>query len=208
VTRTLIGLVVGDDPGAWAAAGLPVVDDHLTVGGVTVRLAGADGPRGILGWQLDPPVDGEVDGLPTAVATPADGPPTERPATGRGYAVAAVDHLVVATPDLERTTRALAAIGLSARRTVDAARGDEGVRYRFFLLGTCVLEVIGDAEVTGDGPARFVGLALTAPDLGAFAAVASEPRDAVQPGRRIATIRTRELDISVPLAVLTPRPTS
>jgi hypothetical protein len=205
--RTLTGLVVGDDPAAWAALGLPVVGDRCTVGGVRVHLVGADGPRGILGWELDPPLDADVDGLPTADDVAADTDATTvASASGHGYAVAAVDHLVVATPDLDRTTAALTGVLGDPRRTVDAARGDAGTRYRFWLLGTCVLEVIGPAIADGDGPARFVGLAFTAPHLDVFADVISDRRPAVQPGRTIATFRTREHDVSVPLAVLTPRP--
>jgi hypothetical protein len=210
-TPRLTGLVVGDDPASWQALGLPVAGDRCTVGGVTVRLVGTDGGRGILGWELDPAVDHEVDGLAPGDATggraaserargPGDAP------TGRGYAVAAVDHLVVATPDVERTTTALAGVGLTPRRTVDAARGDAGVRYRFFLLGTCLLELIGPSEPDGDGPARFVGLAFTAPDLEAIETATGPPRDAVQPGRRIVTLRTRDHDASVPIAVMSPRP--
>jgi hypothetical protein len=207
----LVGLVVGDDPAGWGALGLPVTGDRCTVGGVTIRLIGSDGPRGILGWQLDPAVDGEVHGLAEVDATGADDPADraragDDPATGRGYAVSAVDHLVVSTPDVERTTAALGRVGLAPRRTVDAARGDAGVRYRFFLLGTCVLEVIGPTEPDGDGPARFVGLAFTAPDLDAVEHTTGPPRDAVQPGRRIVTLRTGAHDVSVPLAVLSPRP--
>lgn len=203
----LTGLVVGDAPDAWRSVGLPVVGDRLTVGGVTIRLAGDDGPRGILGWQLDPPAATTVDGLAPAEATGSAAPRPDA-ASGRGDAVAALDHVVVATPDLERTTDALAAIGLTPRRTVDAARGDRDVRYRFFLLGTCVLELIAPAEPAGDVPAHFGGLAFTAPDLDAFTQVTGPPHAAVQPGRRIVTLRTDDHGVSVPIAVLTPRPAS
>jgi hypothetical protein len=200
---TLTGLVIGDEPASWAALGLPVAVGRCTVGGVTIHLVGAEGPRGILGWELDPSLDAEVDGLPNASDVTADADIAA--ATGHGYAVAAVDHLVVATPDLERTTGALSAVLGDPRRTVDAARGDHGVRYRFWLLGTCVLEVIGPVDPSGDDPARFVGLAFTAPDLRVFGDVTADPRPAVQAGRTIATFHTREHDVSVPLAVLTPR---
>lgn len=201
----LTGLVVGDDPSAWRAIGFPVADDRLTVGGVTIRFAGSEGPRGILGWQLDPAVAGPVDGLASVEANPST-PTTAAPPTGRGYAVAALDHLVVATPDLERTTAALAGIGLRPRRTVDGVRGDTDVRYRFVLLGTCVLELIAPVAPAGTAPAHFGGLAFTAPDLDAFTEVTGPPRPAVQPGRHIVTVRTRDHDVSVPVAVLSPRP--
>jgi hypothetical protein len=114
----------------------------------------------------------------------------------------------VASPDVDRTTAALEEVGLTVRRTVDAARGDTGVRYRFLLLGTCLLELIGPVEPDGEGPARFVGLAFTAPDLDVFDSASGPPRDAVQPGRRIVTLRTRDHDVSVPVAVMTPRRSS
>lgn len=204
-TLRLTGLVVGDEPSAWAEMGLPVVGDHLTVGGVTVRLVGADGPRGILGWELDPRIDHAVDGLAPATAGDRQQDP-DATATGRGYAVVALDHLVVATPDVERTSAAIIALGIEPRRTIDAARGDEGFRYCFWKLGTSLLELIGPIAPAGDGPAVFAGLAFTVPDLRVFAGVTGAPQAAVQPGREIATVRTAELDISVPVAFLTPRP--
>lgn len=205
-TPRLTGLVVGDEPAAWASLGLPVAGDRVMVGGVTIRLVGSAGPRGILGWQLDPPVADVVDGLAPADVEGPEGDPS--PATGRSYVLAALDHLVVATPDLARTTAALTAVGLAPRRTVDAVRGDAGVRYAFFLVGTCVLELIGPREPAGPDPAVFGGLAFTAPDLRAFAEVTGPPRAAIQPGREIVTLRTDDHDVSVPIAVLSPRPSS
>jgi hypothetical protein len=206
--RRLTGLVVGDDAAAWRDLGLPVVGDRLTVGGVTLRLAGSDGARGVLGWQLDPPVRDVVDGLSPADAIGPTDVPADRTTNGSGDAVVALDHLVVATPDVDRTTAALAAVGLTHRRTVDAPHGDIGVRYRFLLLGTCVLELVGPAEPAGTAPAIFGGLAFTAPDLDVFTEVTGPPRAAIQPGRRIVTLRTEQHDVSVPIAILTPRPAS
>jgi hypothetical protein len=200
VGRVLTGLVLGDAPGAWRRLGCTVTDDRVHLGGVVLHLTGAGG--GVLGWRLDPAPDAPIDGLPDA----DPGPPPE-PDVVHPNGVTAVDHLVIATPDHDRTTAALGAAGLPPRRTVDAARGDDGVRYRFTLLGTCVLEAIGPVVPTRtDRPTRFVGLALTAPDLTVLTDVAGEVRPAVQPGRSITTVRTDELGIGVPLAVLSPRP--
>lgn len=201
--RRLVGLTVGDEPAAWHALGFVVDGDRLTVGGVTIQLVGADGPRGLLAWSLSPP-SGEVDGL----AHRAEPAAVEQRAHPNG--VTAVDHVVVGTPHVDRTVDALAVVGLQPRRRVDGLRGGDRA-YAFFLLDTCVLEVIGPAThdpSRTSGPAAFVGLAFVAEDLGVVAGlpgVAGEPRDAVQPGRRIVTVRTREHDVSVPLALLTPR---
>lgn len=202
--RRLVGLVVGDRPDAWRAIGFDVDGDRVTVGGVTVELVGDDGDRGILGWSLAPAVDGDVDGL--AHRHPAH-PVGERE---HPNGVTAVDHVVVGTPHVARTLEALAGVDLEPRRVDDGLRGGDRA-YAFFLLGTCVLEVIGPREhdpARTPGPAAFVGLAFVAPDLDAVAAldgVAGEVRDAIQPGRRIVTLRTSEHGVSAPVAILTPR---
>jgi hypothetical protein len=210
----LVGLTVGDEPGAWRAAGFHVEDDRLTTGGVTCHLVGTAEGRGVLGWRLDPAAPGPLDGLAsTEVGTPAPSPAPHPNGT------VALDHVVVATDDLERTTSALTGVGLAPRRTVVGAQGDDEVAFRFFLLGTSVLEVVGPAATAtatgaagagGEGPhggsAAFVGLAFTTERIDDLGDLAPPPRPAVQPGRRITTLDHRALGISVPLALLSPRP--
>lgn len=201
-TPVLRGLALGDGPDPWRALGFVPDGDRLDLGGLTLHLTGAGG--GLLGWWFDRPV-GTLDGLPEVVASARPDPVVSRDGSAHPAGPVVVDHVVVATADHARTAAALARVGLVPRRTVDAARGDRGTRYAFTLLGTCLLEVIGPREPAGTDPARLVGLALAAPDLDAFAAVATAPpRDAIQPGRRIVTIR-REVGLGVPVAVLTPR---
>lgn len=203
-TRRLVGLTVGDGPDAWRSLGFTVDDDRLSVGGVTIHLAGDQGPRGLLAWSLEPAVGEAVDGL---VSQPA---PPSVPPVDHDNGVTAVDHVVVGTPHVDRTLQALAAIDLHPRRRVEGIRGGDRA-YAFLLLGTCVLEVIGPRThdpTRTPGPAAFVGLAFVADDLDAVTAlpgVAGAPRDAIQPGRRIVTLRGPEHDVSVPVAVLTPR---
>lgn len=204
----LVGLEVGDDPDSWRRAGFGVVDDRMVVGGVTVRLVGGDGGRGVRSASLDPPVTDDVDGLRLVTADHGDGHPSASDAPAHANGVTAIDHVVVSSDDVERTTTALATCGLSPRRTVVGARGDgdDEIVYRFFLLGTCVLELVGPARGGGDRPARFAGLAFATERIDELGKLAGTPRDAVQPGRRIATLRGEDLGISVPTALLTPRP--
>jgi hypothetical protein len=80
-------------------------------------------------------------------------------------------------------------------------------------IGATILEVVQEppeAIERGGGtdrPAFFWGLAFVAPDLDATVAGlggrVSEVRAAVQPGRRIATLR-RSAGLSVPVALITP----
>ena len=209
----LVEVMVGDDPDPWSAIGFAVDDAGVSrVGGVRIRLVGADGRRGLLGWTLAGEVDDvgnghihAVDGLPTTVATAA---PTggDADTTAHPNGATGLDHLVVVTPDLDRTTTALAALSLDARRTREAGRGR---LQRFFRLGEVILEVVGPAEPSGDGPATFWGLAFTVGDIEATAAQlgdrAGPPRPAVQPGRRITTLRGgAEGGVSVPVAFMSP----
>lgn len=201
---TLRGLVVGDEPGAWERAGFDVSGDRLSVDGVTIHLVGEAGSRGIIAWSLDHPSPRTVDGLiHDDVGDPA--PPATHP-NGAGL----VDHVVVGTSDMERTTAALAELGIHPRRTVTGIRQGDDSLFRFFLLGTCLLEVIGPTEPSGSGrPARFWGIAFVVDDLDATSAAlgdrCGEPHDAIQPGRRIASLRHEDVGISVPVAFMTPR---
>jgi hypothetical protein len=205
----LRGLTIGDDPAAWRGVGFAVEGDRCAVGGVTIRLVGAEAGRGVLAWSLDPAAPGPIDGLAHVPAGSQDrAAPQDVVAHPNGARL--VDHVVVGTSDLERTTAALAELGLSPRRTVTGLRGERDTVFRFFLLGTCVLEVIAPSEPTQSSrPARFWGVAFVVDDLEATAAALGDrcgaPRDAVQPGRRIASLAHEAAGISVPVAFLTPR---
>ena len=170
---------------------------------------GADG-AGLAGLRVSGLADGAIDGLAIHAS---DGP------AGTGehpLGAIAVDHVVASTPDLERTLGALQAAGLELRRTRDAG---PDARQGFFNLGTAILEVVGPREraphseppgerVVGEGPASFWGLVLVVADLNAaverLGDLAGTPRDAVQPGRRIATVR-REAGLGTAVALMTPR---
>jgi hypothetical protein len=203
---TLGGIAIGDEPDAWRAAGFAVdVTGGARVGTVRLDIAGRDAGPGLVSWTLAGPddVDGDaattVDGVPTTLATwPDDDPgPDEHP-----NGVVQLDHLVVMTPDLDRTTAALGALGIEPRRDREAGGSR---RQRFFRLGEAILELIGPAEPGGGGPARLWGLAFTVADLDAtvrtLAGQLGEPKDAVQPGRRIVTLHAGDA-VSVPVAFM------
>jgi hypothetical protein len=172
----------------------------------TIRLAlgaGAADPasRGITGWALRGAAEGPIDGLATRAAA---GPPRRAAATHPNGAIG-IDHVVVATPDFKRTVDALTAAGLQLRRVREAG---PTARQGFLLLGDAILEVVGPSEPDGDGPSAFWGLVVVVDDLDAACARmgdhVGEPREAVQPGRRIATVR-RSAGLGTALAFMTPR---
>lgn len=219
VTPVIAEVRVVDDPETWRSAGFTVSGDGAVIVGRTViRIAAEDEARstrrGITGWTLAgateaAAADGTVDGLPTTIVPlPEDASPGAAP-PAHANGVVRLDHVVVLTPDLDRTTTALAAVGLAARRTREAGPGPDGAPrlQRFFRLGEVILEVVGPATPVGEGCARFWGLAYVVEDLDTTAAVLAErvsrPRDAVQPGRRIAALRPGA-GLAVPTAFLTP----
>lgn len=203
----LVSLLVADPPEAWADLGFTVADSGSTVGGVHHELSGGPG-KGVLSWSLDgvtlPGGSGDLDGLPTAVAAPPDGDEHPHP-----NGVVEIDHLVVATPDMDRTVAAFEQAGMRALRRREAEAYGSAMVQTFFRLGPVVLEVVGKPEPQGDGPARFFGLAFTVADLDATAAYFGErlhaPKEAVQPGRRIATL-DNTAGTSVAMAFMSPEP--
>jgi hypothetical protein len=203
---------VADPPERWAAVGFAVGDDgRCRVGTVSVRLRGRDdGKKGIRSWSLHgTAVDGAdaIDGMPTFAA---DGDPPEptAPADHPNGALF-IDHAVMASPDLDRTVRELRRWGLEPRRERRTGTYGSPMRQVFFRLGEVILEVVGAGEpdpATRDRRAGFFGLAFTVADLDATKALLGhrlgDPKDAVQPGRRIATLRTRDAGISTAIAFM------
>jgi hypothetical protein len=177
---------------------------------VRIRLAGADAGKGLAGWSLRDVESTELDGLPTRRSDRP--PPGEAPAHPNGVTV--LDHLVAITPALERTVAALEAAGLDLRRIREEPTPAGAPRQAFFRLGATILEVVQEPDEAIergglDRPAFFWGLAFLAPDLDATVAGlgerVSEIRPAVQPGRRIATLR-RGAGLALPVALMTPPP--
>ena len=210
MAATIDEILVGDPPEAWEAAGFAVDDDGTCrIGSVRVRLVGRDGGKRILGWSLrDVPAarlaDGRLDGLPTTVS---DTPPAA-PATHPNGALH-IDHVVLLSPNLPRTTAALDGIGLAPRNERETDTYGAPMRQIFFRLGEVILELVGGTE-PGEGDPGFFGLAITVDDLDAagelLGAHLGNAKDAVQEGRRIATVRHRDLGMSVATALMSPEP--
>jgi hypothetical protein len=194
----LAALEVADPPDRWDALGFEVSDTQLQLGGIRVNL-GADG-RGITGWAIrgfdETPV---IDGLPTAPI-----PPSSMPATHPNGATG-IDHVVVVTPDFDRTAAALHGAGIPLRRIREAPGG---FRQGFRRLGPAILELV-EAKTAPPGPARFWGLVVIVEDLDALKRRLTDRlgdiKPAVQPSRHIATLRSNA-ELGQKLAFMDPEP--
>ncbi|MGI8559206.1 MAG: glyoxalase [Solirubrobacteraceae bacterium] len=201
-------LQIADDPGRWRDLGF-LVDEGgcCRLGATTLRLegAGAQARTGIVCWTLSgSPGSGPVDGLPTIrlPETPMAAAPPPPPHPNSAFSL---DHVVVGTPDFARTLAAIAGAGMKLRRTRETA---SGLRQAFFRHGEAILEVVGpqlEASEAAAEPASFWGLVANVGDIELAARIAGprlgRVRDAVQPGRRIATY-CAEADLSVRLALI------
>lgn len=197
---TLDELVVADEPGSWEGLGFCVDGGQLTIGTTRVRLAGRDAGRGIVSWSLRGVRSTQLDGLRTERSETALPGAAIHPNGAR-----AVDHVVVLSPDFDRTVHAVQDAGIDLRRTrpADAVRP---VRMAFFRVGEAILELVEQRDAPDpEGPASFWGLVVVVVDLEAAVTRIGEHagtvHDAVQPGRRIATVR-RSAGISPALALM------
>jgi len=208
---TIDELVLADEPERWTALGFTVAGGCAALGKVRVRLAGDEAGRGILGWSLREIANVELDGLPT---TRSESPaPALAPAHPNG--VLAIDHVVVFSPALDRTVQALQSAGLQLRRIREQPTPAGAPRQAFFRVGAEILEVVQEPDDVVEregGPARRArlwGLALAVEDLDrtveGLGPNVSSIRPAVQPGRRIATVK-RSAGLAVPVALMSRSP--
>jgi len=207
----LRALIVDDPIEAWNAAGF-AGEDVVTIGSTTIVTTAASENRGnghrhgIVGASIDGV--GELDGLQLGTwrAAAAEVDTIEHP-----NGVVAIDHVVVMTPDCDRTTEAFEAQGIEARRVrkIELADGDR--RQTFFWLGDVICELVGPDTADGDGAAQWWGLALTVRDLEATTAMLGDfvtpIKPAVQSGRSVCTLR-RDVGLGVPILFISEHVTS
>ena len=212
---TIDEVTLADEPGTWAAFGFDVSGEGCVLGTVVARLAGAASRRpghggGLVGWSLRGAASLDLDGLPT---TAGDAPLRER-AAAHPNGVIAIDHLVAVSPDLDRTAAVLQEAGLDLRRVREEPTPAGAPRQAFFRLGEVILETVQEPDSVIDAAggserrAHFWGLALLSEDIERTAAAFGEHcggvRDAVQEGRRIATVK-RSAGLAVPVALMSVR---
>jgi hypothetical protein len=205
MTAQVEWLEIAGEHDIWRSLGLVVADDGLVpLIGTSLRIVDTDA-SGIVSWALsgvEAALDGTaIDGLLTRVVDPLGPIFAPHPSAAAG-----LDHVVVMTADLDRTTGAITrATDCELKRVREAG----AMRQGFHRIGSggLIVEVVERPEVR-DGPSTFWGLVINVEDLDAACdhighEMISAPKDAVQPGRRIATVRS-ELGLGLPIALMTP----
>ncbi len=210
VMAALASLDITGSMAAWRAIGLVVSSDGLLPflsgsiqiveqSGSTVDVAT---PR-IHGWSLSGIDDSvtRIDGLVTASVTAPGLAVADHP--NGAYEI---DHVVVLTNSLERTCGAIAdTTGEPLKRVREVGRMRQG--FHRLGRGGIVVEVVERPEY--DEPiAAFWGVVFNVTDLDAAIdligdELVGEANDAVQPGRRIATVRAAA-GLGVPVALMSP----
>ncbi len=211
MSPALVGLDASGSPEAWRAAGFTVAAAEadqpvVAIGSVRIRIG--EPAAGITGWTLAgiPAGTTTVDGLPTRVGDPVGTRSVVPPVAHPNHATA-IDHVVVWSVDDARTIDALVTSGFEVRRVREDAR--PGMRQTFVRAGEIIIELVARADrepPTDPQPARFFGIACTVSDLDACASLLGDTlgpiNDAVQPGRRIATLRGKAIGLEVPIAFM------
>jgi hypothetical protein len=197
---------IGASPERWREAGFAVDEDGMCrLGQVAIQLVDDGGRGGIRAWTLSGVDLGgrtEIEGIAADAVDPSPMAEPVAHANGAGH----IDHVVLVTPDLGRTIETLETIGPELRRVRDIGTPESPMQQAFFRLGEVILEVVGPPDRSNQDPARWYGLAIDVADLAQPAALLGGRlgpiKDAVQPGRRIATLHDAPDSLAVAVAFM------
>ncbi|MBC95743.1 hypothetical protein CL649_02630 [bacterium] len=204
----LIEINLTDDALSWERIGFEIVTENsiqtIIVGNTKLCFEEIDEVKGITSVHVEG-IKKNVDSLnfnPTALSS------KNFEASFHHNRIERIDHLVVTTPNPDRTTKALvkAGVTLSGIRTFGSSPNQ--TRQSFFWLGDVILELVGPHQAPKAGKPLFWGLALVSSDINEtvrhLGDLCTPLKDAIQPGRKITTVKTRDLSIGVAIAIMSP----
>lgn len=188
----------------WGSLGFRV-DDHGRIALRNGALEFSDQGSGMLGLVVAgiELVPSDLEGVPLISGAAF-------PAVEHDNGAIDLDHIVLMTDSLERTSAAVeVALGLPLKRIRETGTVRQGFhRFTDEAGGRgCIIEIVEHARATHTA---LFGLVVNVGDLGALCErlgsdVISAPKPAVQPGRSIATVRS-QFGLGVPVALMTPEP--
>lgn len=195
-----VQLFIGGAPSPWGLAGLSPqgspVGTLASTSNATLVWPSEELPSGALEIAFDGVQSGaDLDGIECAefISTP----------DGLESSDSLIDHVVVMTNNLERTCEAVTEVtGCPLKRVREVGE----IRQGFHRVGEggVILEVVERADVSRTS---LWGLVIATPSFDDLVQAAgdlvSEPKDAVQPGRRISTVKAKA-GLGIPVALMTP----
>lgn len=193
----LAAIGLGGTPAPWTQLGFGVDGDAIPLANGALRFGSH---LGLVLADLADLAD-DLEGIPLSQGEIVPG--IEHP-----NGAFELDHLVITTDSLERTSATVAeSLGLPLKRVRETETVRQGF-HRFPDQGGargCIVEVVESPRASGTA---LMGLVVNVRELDALTAelgddLVGRPKDAVQPGRRIATVR-RSAGLGLPVALMTP----
>jgi catechol 2,3-dioxygenase-like lactoylglutathione lyase family enzyme len=199
--RRLSGVLVGGLSDAWTSIGFSVDP--------TGRVPFVNGALEIDAEHVARPIGLRV-AFPLGAGASLEGIPLKigdvLPAGVHPNGCFELDHIVILTDDLERSSAVVGRVlGLERRRLRETAAVRQAF-HRFEPRG-CIIELVENQRVRAT---TLYGLVVNTPDLERTCAelgpdLIGAPKPAVQPGRLIATVR-EAAGLGFPVALMTPAP--
>jgi hypothetical protein len=191
-------ILVGGSADPWVTAGF-AVDVYGRIPFVNGDLQFTDAGHGLTGLAVEglDELSADIDGIPVGGGTTT--PPIDHP-----NGAFELDHVVIMTDSLDRTSAAVEhVLGLERRRVRETAEVRQAF-HRFADRG-CIIEIV---ERPGLDQVGLWGLVVNVIDLDAAVELLGPDligaaKLAVQPGRRIATVRSGS-GLGVAVAFMTP----
>jgi hypothetical protein len=213
VRARVFELVIGGSTQPWVNVGIHFdLGGRFMAGAVSLLIDSQLAP-GIHGWSLldSATQSTSIDGIPTthAVGRGSTVAPMQTPEDVFALQISRIDHLVVSTDDLMRTSDALSeATGAPRLRVRD---GENGVQQAFHRMGEVIIEIVTMPQ-NENTQASIWGIAFLATDLDNATAflgpdVLGQPKPATQKGQVVASFRSAA-GLGVPCVLMADAPQS
>ena len=195
-----VQLTIGGSPSLWGLAGLSPQGSPVGALASTTNATLIWPSEELISGALEIAFDGvqsgaDLDGIECAefISIP----------DGLESSDSLIDHVVLMTDNLDRTCEAVTEVtGCPLKRVREVGE----IRQGFHRVGEngVILEVVERADISRTS---LWGLVIATPSFDhlvhAAGELVSEPKDAVQPGRRISTVKARA-GLGIPVALMTP----
>jgi len=211
VNARVFELIIGGSTQPWLNVGIHFDDNGRFMAGEVALQIDKQLAPGIHSWSLiDSAMQAtSIDGIPTAHVSDHSvvNEPSQSQVNGFSLHIFRIDHLVIATDNLIRTSDALCEVTGAPRLRI--REGDGGVQQAFHRIGEVIIEIV-TGPVAGATQASIWGIAFLATDLDIAAAflgpdILGQPKPATQKGQVVASFRSAA-GLGVPCVLMADAP--